>query len=354
MPVLVTGGTGFIGSHQVVALLTSGHDVVVVDNSTNSHSSAVINRIEMVCGMRPEFHSLDVRATDELEDLMSERNVSSIIHFAALKHVGESVERPIEYYRTNIDGLGSVLEAAENAGVRKMVFSSSGSVYGHADTLPIPESAPHRPTNPYSTTKSVGEQMLRSLCDADPAWSVIALRYFNPAGAHASGLIGEDPVGLWSNLLPGLMDVAMGCAEAISIFGDDYPTPDGTGVRDYIHVVDVAEAHVRALDRLENGAGFEAINIGRGEGISVNQLRSAVEQVTGRPIKANVQPRRPGDVAALFGDGRLAAERLGMTSYLSLHDICADAWRWRTQNPGGYIVESSAPILTENESRNRT
>ncbi len=340
--VLVTGGTGFIGSHQVVALIESGHEVVVVDDGSNSHGEPVIDRIEAITGVRPVFVRLDVRRTQELEDVITAHSVGAVMHFAARKHVPESVAKPIEYFRVNVDGLGSVVEAAHGAGVRKLVFSSSGSVYGDADELPIPESAPHRPTNPYSLTKSIGEQMLQALCQAEPDWRVVALRYFNPAGAHPSGLIGEDPTGLLSNLLPVLMHAAAGNLDGIKIWGDDYPTHDGTGVRDYIHVVDVAEAHVRALGLLADRTGFEAINIGRGEGVSVRDLHAAAQQATGVAIPAEVLPRRPGDVAALYGDTTLASERLGLTQYRDALAICTDAWRWQSRNPMGYVATTCA------------
>ena len=335
MTVLVTGGTGFVGSATVVALIEAGHRVHVVDDLSNS-SDAVLDRIEQVTGTRPGFTMLDVRDRAGLRAVMVEQDISSIIHFAAFKHVGESVQRPFEYYDNNLGGLTAVVDVARATGVRTLVFSSSGSVYGDADRLPIPESAPHRPTNPYSTTKSVSEQILRELCHVDPGWAVMALRYFNPAGAHPSGLIGEDPTGLLSNLLPVCLHVAVGNLPELTILGDDFDTVDGTGVRDYVHVSDVARAHVVALERLRGGGGFSAYNIGRGEGVSVLEVVAAVERASGRRVPVVRGRRRPGDVAALYADTARAAVDLGLTRYQDLDAICADAWRWQSLHPKGY------------------
>jgi UDP-glucose 4-epimerase len=335
MHVLVTGGCGFIGSHQAVALLESGHDVTIVDDLSNS-SAAVLERITKITGRSATFVETNVRDTQAVTAVMSEAQVDSIIHFAAFKHVRESMERPVDYFANNIEGLTSVLHAATESGVRRMVFSSSGSIYGDADVLPIPETAEPRPTNPYSRTKAFGERICSDLCVADPSFSITALRYFNPAGAHSSGHIGEDPTGLLSNLLPILMHVAVGNLAEVSIFGDDFDTPDGTGVRDYVHVMDVAESHLTALEKMAGDDGFNTYNIGRGEGISVLQLIDAVEQATGVSIKRTVKDRGAGDVAALYGDTRLAAEELGFSNYRTLEEICADAWRWQSQNPTGY------------------
>lgn len=332
---LVTGGTGFVGSATVVALIEAGHRVHVVDDLSNS-SDAVLDRIEQVTGTRPGFTLLDVRDRAGLRGVMVERDISSIVHFAAFKHVGESMQRPLEYYDNNLGGLAAVVDVARAVGVRTLVFSSSGSVYGDADRLPIPESAPHRPTNPYSTTKSVSEQILRDLCRVDADWAVMALRYFNPAGAHPSGLIGEDPTGLLSNLLPVCLHVAVGNLRELTILGDDFDTIDGTGVRDYVHVSDVARAHVVALERLRAGGGFSAYNIGRGEGVSVLQVVAAVERASGRRVPVVRGRRRPGDVAALYADTSRAAVDLGLTTYQDLDAICTDAWRWQSRHPKGY------------------
>jgi UDP-glucose 4-epimerase len=335
MHVLVTGGCGFIGSHQAVALLDAGHQVTIVDNLSNSRA-AVLDRIAKITSASVEFVEADVRDNETMSSLMSESGIDSVIHFAAYKHVRESMTKPIDYFANNIEGLTSTLQAATQAGIRKFVFSSSGSIYGDADALPIPESAELRPTNPYSRTKAFGERICQDLCASDPTFSITALRYFNPAGAHPSGDIGEDPTGLLSNLLPILMHVAVGNLAEVSIFGDDFDTPDGTGVRDYVHVMDVAESHLTALEQMDGGDGFKAYNIGRGEGVSVLQLIDAVEQVTGVAISRIVKERGPGDVAALYGNTELAATELGFSNYRTIDEICADAWRWQSQNPSGY------------------
>jgi UDP-glucose 4-epimerase len=337
MGILVTGGTGFVGSHTVVALIEAGRQVHIVDDLSNS-SAVVIDRIDAITGTRPGFTRLDVRDTAAVRTVLDAEQSDALIHFAAHKHVAESVEKPLEYYDNNLGSLTSVLRAARDSGLRKIVFSSSGSVYGNATRMPIPEDEPHRPTNPYSTTKSWGERILEDLCAQDPSWSVLALRYFNPAGAHPSGLIGEDPTGLRTNLLPVLLDVAAGATAELVVHGTDFDTPDGSGVRDYVHVMDVARAHVTALDRLADRSGFGATNIGRGEGVSVLQLADAVERATGRTIPRRFGPRRPGDVAALYGDTAQAARELGLTGYASLDELCADAWRWRCANPHGYAT----------------
>lgn len=334
MRVLVTGGTGFIGSHQVVALTLAGHEPIVLDDLSNS-SDLVLPRLEELIGRPVAFARVDVRQRDEVRRVLRQHEPEAVIHFAARKHVPESVVKPVEYYDVNIGGLTSLLTALMDSPVRTLVFSSSGSVYGDADVLPIPEDHPHRPTNPYSATKSIGERILADLCRADEGWSVLALRYFNPAGAHPSGRIGEDPTGQVSNLLPVLMHVAVGACEELVIHGGDFDTPDGSGVRDYVHVVDVADAHVRALDHLEPGRGFLALNIGRGEGVSVLQMLRAVEEVTGLRIRHRFGPRRPGDVATLYADTSQAAEVLGMRDYADLLEICSDAWRWQSSHPRG-------------------
>lgn len=328
MSVLLTGGCGFIGSHQAVALLQAGHEVVIVDDLSNSRVE-VIDRIAEVAGSLPSFVELDVRDVDAVTQVLGDHSCQSIVHFAALKHVAESMDRPIDYFHVNVGGMASLLQAAERTGVRRMIFSSSGSIYGNAQQVPIPETATPQPTNPYSRSKWICEQMLSQLCAADPTWSVIALRYFNPAGAHPSGLIGEDPTHLVTNLLPVLMEVALGRRESITIHGTDFATPDGTAVRDYVHVMDVALAHALALDLLDRSHGFEALNVGRGEGVSVRQLVTVVEVVTGRSLPVVEGPRRPGDVAALAADTVRSCNRLGPIDYRGLSEIVADAWRFR-------------------------
>lgn len=342
MTVLVTGGTGFIGSHQVVALAEAGESFVIVDDGSNSDHGHVLDHLAELTGHQPASHRFDVRDTARLTAAIRRHNVSEVIHFAAMKDLRESVERPTAYYQNNLEGLTSVVEACDITGVRRLVFSSSGSVYGDADQLPIPEDAPHRPTNPYSMTKSIGERMLADLCASDSSWSILALRYFNPAGAHPSTLIGESPTRRRTNLLPMLLDVAAGHRPSIDVFGDDFDTPDGTGVRDYVHVTDVADAHVAGLEETRTSSGFQALNIGRGEGISVRQLIGAVETVTGRPVPMRMRMRRPGDVASLVGSTGQANALLQLSAPKDLMTIVDDAWRWHleTENPASCWSEA--------------
>jgi UDP-glucose 4-epimerase len=325
--ILVTGGCGFIGSHQAVSLLEAGHEVVLVDDLSNA-DEGVIDRIATLAGQRPAFHRLDVRDTDRLAWVLAEHGCSAIVHFAGRKHVAESVEQPLGYFDVNLTGLLSLLKAADDTGVRKLLFSSSGSVYGDAKVFPIPEATEPAPTNPYSLSKAICERILASLCSVDPRWSVMALRYFNPAGAHPSGAIGEDS-SLVSNIVPVVMEVAAGDRPSLTIHGVDHPTPDGTALRDFIHVMDVAEAHRRALTLLDDGPGFEVLNIGRGVGVSVREVIAATERVTGRRLVTVEGPPRPGDVAALYGDTGKAERRLGPINYRALDDICRDAWRFK-------------------------
>ncbi|MDH4362701.1 MAG: UDP-glucose 4-epimerase GalE [Acidimicrobiia bacterium] len=324
--VMLTGGTGFIGSHQAVALLTAGHDVVLVDDLSNSHA-AVIDRIGAIAGRRPHLVVLDVRDWASVASTLVETGCTAVVHFAGRKHVAESMARPAEYFDVNLAALTGVVRGAHESGVRRLVFSSSGSVYGPAATFPIPESAPKRPTNPYSLTKLLCEQMLTMLCRTDPSWSVVALRYFNPAGAHPSGLLGESST-VVSNLLPVVMEVAGGRRTSIPIYGSELPTTDGTAVRDYVHVMDVVQLHQRALALLARRRGFLALNIGRGVGVSVRQIVAAAERVVGHPLPTEVLASRPGDVATLYGDNRAAASALGPHRYRDLDEIVADAWRF--------------------------
>ena len=338
---LVTGGTGFIGSHQVVSLLEAGFEVAVVDDLSNSWPQT-LDRIQTITGKTPWFHQLDIRDTENLRTVIHEFQPDSVVHMAGRKHVGESTQIPQDYYDSNVGGLLSLLAALRPLSVRKLVFSSSGSVYGPADRLPIPESHPHRPTNPYSATKSMCERVLSDLCAADPSWSVVALRYFNPTGAHSSGLLGEFCIGRPSNLMPALIEAGL-LGRPILVHGDDYNTADGTGVRDYVHVEDVAEAHLRALNLMEDGqfGGFNPINVGRGIGLSVLELVEAMENTIGRTLPVRIDNRRPGDVATLYGDTRLATELLGMDTYRSVAQMCDDAWRFRTTNPNGYRAKDT-------------
>ncbi len=330
--VMLTGGAGFIGSHQAVALLAAGHDVVLVDDLSNA-DAAVIDRIGVIAGRRPLLVVLDVRDWASLASILKETGCTAIVHFAGRKHVAESMARPAEYFDVNLAALTGVVRGANEAGVRRLVFSSSGSIYGPAEKFPIPESAPKRPTNPYSLTKLLCEQMLAMLCGTDPSWSVIALRYFNPAGAHPSGLLGESST-VVSNLLPVVMEVAGGRKPSIPIYGSELPTPDGTAVRDYVHVMDVAQLHERALGLLTRRRGFLALNIGRGIGVSVKQIVTAAERVIGHPLPTDVLASRPGDVPTLYGDNRAATSLFGNHQYRDLDEIVADAWRFEQAHAG--------------------
>ncbi|MDH3680686.1 MAG: UDP-glucose 4-epimerase GalE [Acidimicrobiia bacterium] len=346
MAILLTGGCGFIGSHQAVVLLDAGHEVVLVDDLSNSRAS-VVARISAITGSEPALHVHDVRDVDRLSNLMASIDCEAIIHFAGMKHVAESVERPIDYLDANIGGLTSVLQAADQVGVRRLIFSSSGSVYGPSIRFPIPEHAPKAPTNPYSLSKSLCEDLLESVCACDTSWSVVALRYFNPAGAHPSGLIGEDPTQLASNVLPVIMEAAARRRASVPIFGTDLATPDGTAVRDFVHVMDVAEAHRRALDLLES-PGFEVLNIGRGVGVSVRELIAATARVIGQPLPTIDCEPRPGDVPALYAATDRAERRLGRWDYRGLDDICRDAWRFRTNARPGAVIPS--PVVAPDEA----
>lgn len=331
MRVLVTGGCGYIGSHQTVNLLEAGHDVTVVDDlSTSSHS--VLDNVERVAGLRPRFVELNILDTGPLTETIVQYEPEAIIHFAGFKHVPESTERVLDYYENNVAGLLSLLRACQPTEMRRMVFSSSGSVYGETDRLPIVEDHPLRPTNPYSSSKAICERLLADLCDGDPSWSVAALRYFNPAGAHPSGLLGEDPLGPASNLLPALTRSALTETPQANIYGTDFATPDGSGVRDYIHVMDVALTHAKALRLIAGASGFTALNVGRGVGLSVSEVVEAVERASGREFDVQTHPRRPGDVSALYGDTTRAQMVLGPIDYRGLDEICEDAWRWEFKN----------------------
>lgn len=329
MRVVVTGGCGFIGSHQVAALIEAGHEACVVDDLSRARPDT-LGRLAELAGRSLPFHQVDVARSDELAEVLVGFGADAVIHFAGYKSVPESVSEPIAYYRNNLGGLVGVVDACRRAGVAKLVFSSSGSVYGETDRLPITEDHPHRPTNPYSTTKSMGERILADVCAADEGWAITALRYFNPAGAHPTGLLGEDPIGPPQNLLPALTRAATTATPSATVYGDDFATPDGSGVRDYVHVMDVALTHLRALERREPGDGFLALNIGRGVGVSVFEMIDAVERASGRAFAVEVRPRRPGDVSALYGDTTAAEAQLGPIDYRTLDEICADAWRWES------------------------
>ncbi len=333
--ILVTGGAGYIGSHTAVELLEQGHQVVVLDSLVNSNAE-VLNRLELITGRRPAFVQGDVRDAGLLAALFADHAIDAVIHFAGLKAVGESVEQPLKYYDNNVNGTLVLCDAMAKAGVFKLVFSSSATVYGPDAPVPYVETLPlGQPSSPYGTSKAMVEQVLADLCAADPRWSVAALRYFNPIGAHASGLIGEDPLGIPNNLMPFIARVAVGKLPQLSIFGDDYATPDGTCIRDYLHVVDLADGHCRAVNLLDN-PGLHAINLGAGKGVSVLEMVQAFTAVTGREIPYQFAPRRSGDLAAFWANADKARELLGWTADSSLEKMMEDTWRWQRNNPDGY------------------
>lgn len=335
MKVLVTGGAGYIGSHTCLELLTAGHELVVVDNLSNSKVAA-LDRVQAISGRSLRFVKADLRDTVTLERLLVDRSIEAVIHFAGLKAVGESSEIPLAYYDNNIGGTLSLCRAMASAGVKRLVFSSSATVYGDPPTVPIREDFPLSATNPYGRTKLFIEEILRDLQRADSGWDIALLRYFNPVGAHRSGEIGEDPNGIPNNLMPFIAQVAVGKREALQVFGDDYPTPDGTGVRDYIHVVDLALGHLAALDALSSRPGLMTCNLGTGQGYSVLEMVRAFEQASGRPVPYRIVGRRPGDIAACYADPSHARAILGWQAERGLEQMVADAWRWQRQNPDGY------------------
>lgn len=333
--ILITGGAGYIGSHTAVELMDAGHEVVIVDNLVNS-SIQVLERLEKLCGPKFSFVQADVRDGSALDRVLSEHEISGVIHFAGLKAVGESVAQPVRYFDNNIGSTLALLQAMDRANVRRIVFSSSATVYGDPESLPITESSKLQVTNPYGRTKLICEDILRDLQAADPRWQVAILRYFNPVGAHESGLIGEHPNGIPNNLMPFITQVAVGKREFLSIFGNDYPTPDGTGVRDYIHVVDLAQGHLAALRYLQERQQSITVNLGTGRGVSVKELADTFAKVNGVPIPYRFAPRRPGDVTILCADTTLAERELGWTARLDVERMCRDAWRWQSGNPEGY------------------
>jgi UDP-glucose 4-epimerase len=333
--ILVTGGAGYIGSHTAVELLGDGYDVVIADNLVNSKREA-IRRIERITGRTPAFHEIDVCDEAALRRVFDAHPITATIHFAALKAVGESVAKPLEYYRNNLGGLLAVLNVMRERDVRRFVFSSSATVYGVPERSPIDESFPLSATNPYGQTKLIAEQILRDLEIADPAWRIATLRYFNPVGAHASGLIGEDPAGIPNNLMPYVAQVAVGKLDTLRVFGSDYPTHDGTGVRDYIHVVDLAQGHLAALDALVARDASFVVNLGTGQGYSVLDVVRAFEKASGRPVPYELVARRPGDVAECYANPQAAADLIGWRAKFGLDEMCVDAWRWQQQNPRGF------------------
>jgi len=333
--ILITGGAGYIGSHTAVELMQQGHRVVIVDNLCNS-SLKVLERLRTLCGDRFDFVQADVRDASALNTVFSQHAIEGVIHFAGLKAVGESVAQPLRYLDNNLGSTLTLLQAMDRAGVRQLVFSSSATVYGDPEQVPITESARLQATNPYGRTKLMCEDMLRDLQASDPRWQVAILRYFNPVGAHESGLIGEAPNGPPNNLMPYITQVAVGQREYLSIFGQDYPTPDGTGVRDYIHVVDLAQGHLAALRYLQTQQRSITVNLGTGRGVSVKELVDCFEQVNGVRVAHRYVERRPGDVAACWADTTLAQNALGWCAQRDVAQMCRDAWQWQSRNPAGY------------------
>ncbi len=338
MNVLLTGGAGYIGSHTAVELLNKGHTVIIADDFSNSSPEAV-KRVEEITGKTVKTYCVDVSDVTAMDAIFRDNTVDAVIHFAGYKAVGESAAKPVMYYRNNIDTVLTVLETMARYGCKRIVFSSSATVYGEPDLVPIPETAVKKTcASPYGRTKSMIEDMLMDASAADPALEVTILRYFNPVGAHESGRIGEDPSGLPNNLMPFITQVAVGKREKLSVFGNDYNTPDGTGVRDYIHVVDLAVGHLAALEHSE--PGVEIYNLGTGRGVSVLELVTAFEKINGVPVPYEVTARRPGDIASYYGDPAKAGEKLGWKATHTVEDMVRDAYRWQSQNPSGYQKEN--------------
>jgi UDP-glucose 4-epimerase len=335
--ILVTGGAGYIGSHTLIELLAADYEVLVVDSLVNS-SRESIKRVEKITGKQVPLIVADLRDEQAMRLLFGKRPFDAVIHFAALKAVGESVAKPLEYYDNNIGGTFTLLQSMNEAGVKRIVFSSSATVYGDPEVVPLVEGARTGPTNPYGHTKLMIEQILNDMAAADPEWAVANLRYFNPVGAHISGTIGEDPKGTPNNLMPYIAQVAVGRREQLAVHGGDWPTPDGTGVRDYIHVVDLAKGHVAALQKLISGPGAFTVNLGTGKGTSVVEMVKAFEAASGKSVPYTVGPRRSGDIAECYADPALAKQLLGWHAELSVERMCEDGWRWQTTNPNGFGV----------------
>lgn len=336
MKILVTGGAGFIGSHTCVELLNAGYDVVVVDNLCNS-SEKSLERVEKITGKKVIFYKADILDREALDRIFDTEKIDAVIHFAGLKAVGESVQKPLEYYQNNISGTLILTDVMRNHGVKNIIFSSSATVYGNPQFIPITEECPKGTcTNPYGWTKSMLEQILTDIQYADKEWNVILLRYFNPIGAHKSGMIGENPNGIPNNLMPYITQVAVGKLKELGVFGDDYDTPDGTGVRDYIHVVDLAIGHVKALKKIEEKAGLRVYNLGTGVGYSVLDIVKNFEEATGVKIPYKIKERRAGDIATCYADATRAKEELGWVAERGIKEMCEDSWRWQSNNPNGY------------------
>jgi len=336
MTILVTGGAGYIGSHTVLELLNQGTDVVVLDNLCNSSVEA-LSRVSKITEKEFQFYRGDIRDREILKEIFAKHEISGVIHFAGLKAVGESVAKPLSYYDNNVNGTLVLTEQMAEAGVKNIVFSSSATVYGDPAELPIHEDLPvGNTTNPYGTSKYMVERVLQDLYISDNDWNIAILRYFNPVGAHSSGLIGEDPNDIPNNLMPFISQVAVGKREALSVFGSDYDTHDGTGVRDYIHVVDLAKGHLKAIDKLDTNPGVVVYNLGTGQGYSVLDMVKAFEKAAGKPIPYNLVDRRPGDIAACYADPAKATKELGWSAELGVDEMTADTWRWQSGNPNGY------------------
>lgn len=335
MKVLATGGAGYIGSHTCVELLNAGHEVIVADNLSNSNEES-LRRVERITGKRPVFSKTDILDRPGLKQLFTAHKPDAVIHFAGLKAVGESTQIPLDYYRNNVTGTLTLLEVMKETGVHKLVFSSSATVYGIPERLPLTEESPLSATNPYGRTKLMIEEILRDLHASDPAWNLVLLRYFNPVGAHESGLIGEDPNGIPNNLFPFIAQVAAGKRKEVRIFGNDYPTRDGTGVRDYIHVIDLAKGHCQALNVMKKDPALRIYNLGTGRGYSVLEAINAFAKASGRKIPYSFVERRPGDIAECYADPAKAGRELAWQATLGMEQMCADHWRWQSRNPDGY------------------
>lgn len=336
MAVLVTGGAGYIGSHTCVELLNNGYEVVVMDNLYNSNEKA-LERVEQITGKKVKFYNVDMLDQEAMNEIFEQETIDSVIHFAGYKAVGESVRKPLEYYHNNITGTLLLCDVMRKHGVKNIIFSSSATVYGDPAFVPITEECPKgQITNPYGQTKGMLEQILTDLHVSDPEWNVVLLRYFNPIGAHKAGIIGEDPKGIPNNLVPYIAQVAVGKLEKLGVFGDDYDTPDGTGVRDYIHVVDLARGHVKAMKKFEDKPEVRIYNLGTGNGYSVLQVLHAFEKACGKTLPYEIKERRPGDVAACYADPAKAKEELGWEAEYGIDEMCEDSWRWQSTNPNGY------------------
>jgi len=335
MKILVTGGAGYIGSHTCVELIERGYDILVIDNLMNSCEES-LKRVEKITGKKVEFIELDLLDMDAVTSLFKQNTIDAVIHFAGLKAVGESVEVPLSYYHNNVTGTLHLAEAMKASGVKNIVFSSSATVYGDPHEVPIKEDFPVSPTNPYGRTKLMIEDILKDLFLSDKSWNIMLLRYFNPVGAHQSGEIGEDPNDIPNNLMPYVSQVAVGKLAELSVFGSDYPTSDGTGVRDYIHVVDLAKGHISAVEKLKTSPGLLTCNLGTGRGYSVLEMVDAFEKISGRKVRYKVVDRRPGDIATCYADPSFALQELGWEAEFGIEDMCRDSWNWQSKNPEGF------------------